>query len=1193
MKQEYKILNFEGGTNNKFDPRDIAENQNAYSQFSVNKVGRLVKEGDAKNLYNKTGINNHGITDITLTSGGFEKGYGLFAFSHDYNMDSTPVEADTEYIVTNDANAIDIYDPNRGAGADFIHDKFTLGSRNTTVKPEYYNVDGALRASDSNFEILTTGETVDMAGDVSITKNDVDLVHTSGTIPTGSIIQIDQELMYVTSGSSTSTDIKVIRGFANTKITTHAHNTEIYYANVPKYFGHIKEDRLFECATSNSINTWVEDIQTPQPPNNTRKSDGTTGTLASSAGIQSLRIYDKVTSSTTNIPTESEKVVMEFGESPGNLGITKILFGSYGDGNIKITTSGYGSDSTANHRLEVGDVVNFSEMQGVASSLSGEHEVMSIVGDTSFTIYVEGASNATDLDYIPASGEGATTGDREAFSSSVSDWSDHSDENQAVDGLKITIGGDDDFTNESSFPIHITGETGVTNYNGIYMAFRIDDNNAYISHAEHDSHASGSTDAKVQQLIGIIRPEGFGVINPDLKRKWNFAMSFKYDGPGQEVQESLLTMGHKIEEAVKNDDTPNNLNESSNLNDSATAIQVLDSSTFSVDDVIMIGTEQMLVKEINPSSEASHLLVERGYNNTTKAAHNDGVPIFKITELTPTATVDWTNFVGVPKCVIKSVYNYGVDEKSWNARINGFKIYMKDVTEEDASKEFRLFAEVNFSKGTYTLFGAGDSELILEQPATSAIATVTTGTDITIKPIDTYLSENLFTEQTIIDAQYKASCVAGRKVYIGNIRQGGRTYPDRMLRTPINKFDTFPETNFIDVAIGDGDSITVLESFGDRLLQYKKNHLYVINIAGESEVLEAEYPNAGVAKPSQVVKTNSGIVWFNPSGLWFFDGQQAINLTRQVEANNYPDHTTETGIIGFDNVANRVVYAPRISSGQQSAWYIYNLELQAYQSYTDGSMFPTGTANHYTNIINDSNGNMIIGYVDSAENQEMNFFQWNSSAGEGQSTAFTNMFKSKDIDFGSPTINKKIYKVYVTYKCTGHSGIQMKYATNGSGSFTGTFSSSKSTNYNADSFTSNGTETGFKNTDGDWKVAELKPSSSINNIKSIQFSFDHLTIDGGTAQGGSSTTIQLDTSGNSTDADAFNDYNIYVYDGPARYNTSKITGYAADRTATVATMTDKGYGNAATSASKYILGAIATDFEINDITVIFRPKRVK
>lgn len=1185
MKQEYKILNFEGGTNNKFDPRDIAENQNAYSQFSVNKVGRLVKEGDAKNLYDKTGINNHGITDITASSGGFEKGYGLFAFSHDYNMDATPVESDTEYIVTNDANAIDIYDPNKTSGGDFLHDKFTLGSRTTTVKPEYYNVDGALRACDSNFDVVNTN--FDTAAD--ITKNDITISIDNGaggnvTLASGAIIQIDQEIMYIPTGA-TGTSFDVIRGFANTKITTHANNTNVFYANVPKYFGHIKADRLFECATSNSINTWVEDVQTPQPPNNTRKSDGTTGTLANSAGIQSLRVYDIIESSTVNYPTESEKVVLEFGESPAGTGITKVEVS--GD-TVTFTTSGYGNNASASHKLAVNDEIVLTNMHDNLSVYNGNHVVTGVTSNT-FSIAFNDATESLD-------GSGAV------YYANASAWVD--DTTDYPNNIEVTVA--DSLipfldSSESTYAaynqtayVHITGQTGVNAYNGIYLAYRVADNKFRYENASHASVGDVAGTTQVQQLIGRVSPANSAeMINEDLKRKWNFAMSFTYDGPGQEVQESLLTAGHKITLLTQADGITSNLL-AEDVDDGAsagdeTAIDIDDASVLTDDvSVIMVGTEQMLVTNISSNT----ITVTRGYNNSTKAAHSDNAPIFLVTELTPTETVDWTNFVGAPECVVKSVYGYGVDEKSWNPRINGFKIYMKDVTEDDGSKEFRLFCEVNLNKGTYTLFGAGDSELILEQPAANAIATNTEGTSITIKPIDTYLSENLFTEQTIIDAQYKASCVAGRKVYIGNIRQGGRTYPDRMLRSPVNKFDTFPETNFIDVAIGDGDSITVLESFGDRLLQYKKNHLYVINIAGESEVLESEYPNAGVAKPSQVVKTNSGIIWFNPSGLWFFDGQQAVNLTRQVEGDVYPNQTTFTGLIGFDNKTNRVIYTPRIMPGIQTLWYIYNLELRAYQAYTDGSMFPTGTENFYTNIINDSNGNMIVGYVDSAENQEMNFFQWNSSAGEGQSVAFTNMFKSKDIDLGSPAVNKKIYKVYVTYKCTGHSGIQMKYATEGSGSFTGTFSSSKSTNYNADSFTSNGTRTGFKDTNGVWKVAELKPSSSINNIKSIQFSFDHLTIDDGTAQGGSSTTIQVDTD-NSTDADAFNDYNIYVYDGPARYNTSKITDYAADRTATVATMTDKGYGDAATSASKYVLGAVATDFEINDITVIFRPKRVK
>ena len=101
-KQEHKILEFHGGSNDKFDARDIADNQNVSSTLSIRKPGRLVTEGNAKTLYSKTGLNGHTITDITGASGGYEKGYGLFSFSHDYTMDSTPVETDTNFICIND-----------------------------------------------------------------------------------------------------------------------------------------------------------------------------------------------------------------------------------------------------------------------------------------------------------------------------------------------------------------------------------------------------------------------------------------------------------------------------------------------------------------------------------------------------------------------------------------------------------------------------------------------------------------------------------------------------------------------------------------------------------------------------------------------------------------------------------------------------------------------------------------------------------------------------------------------------------------------------------------------------------------------------------------------------------------------------------------------------------------------------------
>ena len=115
---------------------------------------------------------------------------------------------------------------------------------------------------------------------------------------------------------------------------------------------------------------------------------------------------------------------------------------------------------------------------------------------------------------------------------------------------------------------------------------------------------------------------------------------------------------------------------------------------------------------------------------------------------------------------------------------------------------------------------------------------------------------------------------------------------------------------------------------------------------------------------------------------------------------------------------------------------------------------------------------------------------------------------------------------------------------------------------------------------------------------------EHIKIASGTAQtGGGTSSIKLEAGALAT-AGIYNDYNINIYGGNARYNTRIIengtngTTYSPDGSSRVATVlssfTDKGYGNDANSTStKYILGAIATDFEINDITVIYRPKRVK
>ena len=88
--------------------------------------------------------------------------------------------------------------------------------------------------------------------------------------------------------------------------------------------------------------------------------------------------------------------------------------------------------------------------------------------------------------------------------------------------------------------------------------------------------------------------------------------------------------------------------------------------------------------------------------------------------------------------------------------------------------------------------------------------------------------------------------------------------------------------------------------------------------------------------------------------------------------------------------------------------------------------------------------------------------------------------KTKDFDFGSPGVRKKIYKSYITYKSASDTNVRVRYDVDGGTDFDLDFQTG--TNYAEDN---------LQGTGGAWAVAELKPdtSSEANNIKSFQLRF--------------------------------------------------------------------------------------------------------
>ena len=393
----------------------------------------------------------------------------------------------------------------------------------------------------------------------------------------------------------------------------------------------------------------------------------------------------------------------------------------------------------------------------------------------------------------------------------------------------------------------------------------------------------------------------------------------------------------------------------------------------------------------------------------------------------------------------------------------------------------------------------------------------------------TLVSQNLTNSELICD--YKTAVVANNRLYVGNIRQDGKIYPDRMIKSPINKYNILPKDNFIDVAINDGDEITALEYYKDKLLQFKKRKVFVINTSGDYEFLEDTFENIGVNYPYQVCKTPYGIVWANQSGLHVYNGESMTNLIENKIPNNasdalissknywqFSDDEDSTNnirpVVGYDAMSKDIIVKLGASSLTTIATsidgYIYNIDSQSWY-FTERSfnIISRNAGTPYSsNFVSDSKGNLIsYNYFNASEsNNSLNktindIVKWKHTEGTdedicerlgitGTNVNCKNMyFTTKDYTFGNISSRNKIYKIYITYKSENSSDVStdskilVKYATNGSDTFSGTFKDS-STNYAA--------STGLVGSQ-EWQTAILKPSSSINNIYSLKLQFSYLS----------------------------------------------------------------------------------------------------
>ena len=294
------------------------------------------------------------------------------------------------------------------------------------------------------------------------------------------------------------------------------------------------------------------------------------------------------------------------------------------------------------------------------------------------------------------------------------------------------------------------------------------------------------------------------------------------------------------------------------------------------------------------------------------------------------------------------------------------------------------------------------------------------------------------------EVRFKTGVILNRKLYVGNISQitnespsTRKSYPDRLLKSIANRYNVLPDTEFVDVAIRDGEDIIKLAGIGNMLLQYKQNTLYVISVAGGEEYLAGTYKNMGVRHPNAVVQFEGGVFWVNEFGAYVFSGGEApINLIeKKIDLAEWAGFISDESIVGYNasqkqlwvcGNANEILDDDSDGDNEPTEFYVFNMQTASWNKHikTVGERVFTngvygGSDQGYDSISN------FINYIKPDGRQYMMTAVGKGTGSNNGAIKYYNQNKDFHIPFklstkeytaGNAHQRKSIYAVYVTYK---------------------------------------------------------------------------------------------------------------------------------------------------------------------------------
>ena len=366
-----------------------------------------------------------------------------------------------------------------------------------------------------------------------------------------------------------------------------------------------------------------------------------------------------------------------------------------------------------------------------------------------------------------------------------------------------------------------------------------------------------------------------------------------------------------------------------------------------------------------------------------------------------------------------------IKDDSISPFIQGMRIYVKNYNNPD--DEYRMLLDVNFELGSRTSL-ADEYDAFIDKSG-YVVTNDTNNADsdarayaIKSPALDTYATINGFLpdEKAItFNGQeayaYKTAVVANQRAFVGNVlyvdSEGvTKEMGDRIQYSPVNKYDTFPQSYFIDVGTNDGDKIVKIIEFQDRLFVYKENKLFIINISSGSDAgwyVEGEFENRGISHPAAVAKSDLGLVWVNEFGMFgFFD--TIVKISNTIDEDLWAANITSTSCaVGFIPKKNQIMVIGDCNS-TDSKGYLYDIATKSFANLNDTN---TLVSKKVTNLVSYKQELVCLEFTTDDTNDTYTVKRYDTDS-KSQVIDIT----LPETDLGEPSLDKTFYSVYMTHK---------------------------------------------------------------------------------------------------------------------------------------------------------------------------------